>query len=106
MKKILFITNKYPNEIDKNTLVFLQQFVWEVADQGVDCAVICPVPININPRYISLPYSKNEITENGSEIKVYFPKYIGFGQTEVLGYNPAKITTRLFINAVRRTIEK
>lgn len=105
MKDICIITNKYPNELEENILVFLQQLVWEMADQSVNCTVICPVPVNINPRYLKLPYKSKEVTENGSEIKLYFPRYIGFGQTNILGYNPAKVTTNTFTNAVRRTLK-
>src|SRR5690625_680778 len=105
MKKLCVITNKYPNKLEKNILVFLQQLVWEMADQNNNCTVICPVPININPKYLKLPFKTTEKTENGSEVTIYFPKYIGFGQSKILGYNPAKITTNTFTNAVRRTIK-
>src|SRR5690625_774671 len=105
MKDICIITNKYPNKFEENILVFLQQLVWEMADQNNKCTVICPVPININPKYLKLAFKTTEKTENGSEVTIYFPKYIGFGQSKILGYNPAKITTNTFTNAVRRTIK-
>lgn len=102
--KITFITNKYPNPVEENVLVFLQQLVWSMADKGIECTVICPVPVNINPKYIKFPYKTYEKTENGSEVTVYFPKYIGFGQSEILGYNPARITTNNFTRAIRRVM--
>src|SRR5690625_1923605 len=105
MKDICIITNKYPNKFEENILVFLQQLVWEMADQNNKCTVICPVPININPKYLKLAFKTTEKTENGTEVTIYFPKYIGFGQSKILGYNPAKITTNTFTNAVRRTIK-
>lgn len=102
--KITFITNKYPNPVEENVLVFLQQLVWSMADKGIECTVICPVPVNINPKYIKFPYKTYEKTENWSEVTVYFPKYIGFGQSEILGYNPARITTNNFTRAIRRVM--
>src|SRR5690625_6606801 len=105
MKEVCIITNKYPNKLEENTLVFLQQLVWEMADQNIKCTVICPVPININPKYLKLPYQIKETTENGSEITVYFPKYIGFGQTPIFGYNPTKITTNRFTKTVEKTLK-
>src|SRR5690625_2947181 len=106
MKNLVFITNKYPNLIEENVLVFLQQLVWEMADLNNNCTVICPVPININPNYYKLPYKNIEKTENGNIITVYFPKYIGFGQSEIFGYNPARITTSTFTRAVKKVIRK
>src|SRR5690625_3518694 len=106
MKNLIFITNKYPNPIEENVLVFLQQLVWEMSNLNNKCTVVCPVPVNINPKYYKLPYKKTEKTENGNTISVYFPKYIGFGQSEILGYNPAKITTSTFTKAVKKVIKK
>lgn len=106
MKKIAFITNKYPNSIENNVLVFLQQLVWEIAELDEDCIVICPVPVNINPKYLKFPYKTYEKTENGSEVTIYFPKYIGFGQSDIFGFNPAKLTTNNFTRAVKKVIGK
>lgn len=105
MKEIYIITNKYPNPIEKNVLVFVQQLVWTFADLNIKCSVICPVPININPKYMRFPYKMTETTENGAKVEVYFPKYIGFGQSNILGYNPAVITTYLFEKAVNKVID-
>lgn len=106
MKKLCLITNKYPNEFEPNVLVFVQQLVWEFADKGVECSVICPIPININPKYINLPYVSREKTSKNNEIDIYRPKYIGFGQSDILNYNPSKLTTNNFTSAVSRTIKK
>lgn len=106
IKRIVVITNKYPNKYEKNVLVFLQQLVWQFADMGIACTVISPVPVNIKPQYICLPFHTNEYTENGALIDVYYPKYIGFGQTKVFGINPTKLTTSLFSWSVKKTIKK
>lgn len=104
LKNICIITNKYPNPIEPNVLVFVQQLVWTMADLRMDCTVICPMPININPSYAKFPNKIIEQTENGNLVTVYLPKYIGFGQSDILGFNPARITTKLFTHAVSRVI--
>lgn len=105
MKNICIITNKYPNPLEPNVLVFVQQLAWSLADKGIECSVVCPMPININLDYMNFPSSKIETTDNGNEIKVYMPKYIGFGQSDILKYNPAKLTTNNFTKAVSKVIK-
>ena len=96
---VCFITNKYPNEVDKNTLIFLKQLVDEIANQGVKCSVICPVPTNINRNYKKLPLKRVE-----GKVIVYYPRYFGLGQRNYLFFNPAKITTHFFAKAVEETM--
>lgn len=105
MQRLSIITNKYPNEIEPNVLVFVQQLVWAMADLGIDCSVICPMPVNLNPRYFKFPYKSVEITENGSKVTVFRPKYIGYGQSDIWRFNPAKITTHNFTRAVAKVIQ-
>lgn len=64
------------------------------------------MPVNINPMYFGFPYKKIETTGKGATIEVHLPKYIGFGQSDILGFNPAKITTHNFTRAVQNVIEK
>lgn len=106
IKQICIITNKYPNSIEGNVLVFVQQLAWSFADSGIICKVVCPMPINLNPKYLKLPYKVAEKTENGFSVMVYRPKYIGFGQSYYLGFNPARITTLFFTRSVIRTVFK
>lgn len=106
MKSICFITNKYPNLAEPSVLVFLQQLVWSIADKGIKCTVIAPMPTNIYPQYKKQPYHTTETTENGASVDVYWPKYTGFGDShKILGWSPAKLTTSLFTNAVIKTIK-
>mgnify|MGYP001088541471 CR=1 FL=1 len=105
LRSIAIITNKYPNKVEPSAMVFVQQLVWTFADKGIKCNVICPMPININPKYAQLPYDTVEYTENGSEITVYRPKYVGFGKRPILGISGGKITTRNFTKAAESVIE-
>ena len=106
MKKICFISNKYPNPLDPNVLVFLQQFVWSVAEKGYQCTIICPLPVNINPAFLKFPKSKLEFSENGALIRIYYPRYISFGQKMHLGVRLACLTSHNFIKAVDSAIKK
>ena len=97
---ICFMTNKYPNEVDGNTLVFLKQLVDEIAEQDVKCSVVCPVPTSINRNYKKLPLRRVE-----GKVTIYYPRYFGLGQRNYLCFNPAKITTHFFTKAVEKTIK-
>ncbi len=100
MNSICIICSLYPNAIEPTNQVFVQRFAWAMADLGVECTVICPTAINLHPALAKLCYSPTEITDKGSVIKVYFPKFISFGQRNVFGYKTAGLTTNLFYKAV------
>lgn len=107
MKSICFIANKYPNEVDPNGLIFVQQLVWSIADSGKNCIVICPLALNLNIRYAKIPEHIRETTENGYVIDVYFPKFFGLGQSHyVFGKSPAPLTTTLFTKAILQVIRR
>ena len=100
---ICFITNKYPNIVEPNVIVFLQQLVSAIAEEGIKCTVICPVQINVYPRLHILPKLRVD-HYMGNNIEVYFPRYFGLGMTDFLGYNPALITTHFFEKAVDKVL--
>ena len=104
---ICYIANKYPSKHDPNVLVFVQQLVWALADEGQDVSVISPVPININPNYRDIPFRYDERTERANLVAVYRPKTIGFGQSRyIFGKSPIKVTTRFIELACVRAIRK
>ncbi len=100
---ICFITNKYPNAVEPNAIVFLQQLVAAISHKGVRCSVICPVPTNLNRAYKKLPLHSVEKYGEG-EAEVYYPRYFGLGQKDYGFINPAKFTTRRFTKAVEKTV--
>lgn len=107
MNSICIIVNKYPNPIEPNVLVFVQQLVWTLADQGIKCSIICPVPVNLDLRYSRFPFARTEKTENGRTVMIYHPRYIGFGQTHrVLGVRTALLTTYIFSRVIIKAISK
>lgn len=84
----------------------MQQLVWTMADMGCSVDVIVPIPININYKYWRFPEKTVEKTLLGNKVRVFYPKYFSFGQTDVLNVNPAKITTRNFELACEKVIDK
>lgn len=106
MKSICIITNKYPTKYNTSASVFVQQLVCGLADQGINCTVICPIPININViQGIKLPFKTIEITSKGTKVDVFFPKYIGFGQQDLKIMNTASLTLETFICAVKKVMK-
>ena len=102
MKSICILSSLYPNTINPTSQVFVQQLAWAIADMGVECTIICPVAVNLHPRLRKLPESLTEISDNGALIKVFFPKFISFGQRTVFGIKTARLTTNLYFKAVER----
>lgn len=104
---ILIFVNKYPNEIEPNVCVFIQQLVWQFADLGYKCTVISPLPINLNLKYCKLKEKSYEITENNERIDIYRPKYLSLGQGDgPLQKLRVRITTFLYEKAIIRIIKK
>lgn len=104
--KICIITSKYPTNVDKTALTFVQQLAWAMADESVDVCVICPLPININRKFVKVPFKAIEKTYKKNKVEVFFPKYIGFGQQEILFFNTAFFTTISFTHAVQSVINR
>lgn len=107
MIDILILANKYPNPVEPNVCVFIQQLVWQFADMGYSCKVISPLAVNLNLKYKDINEISCEKTENENEVIVYRPKYLSSGQA----YGPFQktrvfITTELYEKAVGRIIEK
>ena len=107
MKSIMIITNKYPNITDPNVCVFVQQLVWTMADLGYQCMVVVPLPINLNKAFVNFPEKKEEITENGSKIIIYYPKYVSVGQAGTFMQKArVRFTTAKFIKAVNKVLSE
>lgn len=101
MKSISIIVNKYPNELEPNVCVFIQQLVWSLADNGIKCVVVAPVPINLNIKYVRFSKKRDEYTENGNKVEIFHPKYISLGQKgKTLQKLRVNVTTKLFTKAV------
>lgn len=106
MKSICIITSKYPSKHDPAALVFVQQLAWAIADMGIDCTIVCPIAYNIEIKKAKkLPKKTDEYTELGSKIKIYYPRYFGFGQRDLKLLNTAKLTLERFSKAVLKIVK-
>ena len=107
MKSIAVIVNKYPNKLEPNVCVFVQQLVWSFADFGYDCSVICPMPVNFRKEYLNFPEFRIEKNENDKEIKIFHPKYISMGQSgTLLQKQRVAFTTEMYTRAVDSVLKK
>lgn len=107
MKDIYVLVNKYPNKIEPNVCVFIQQLVWSFADEGYMCKVINPLPINLNSKYLKFPKHIIEKNENGKNIEIFYPKYISLGQDKkILQKFRVWFTTKMYIKAVDSILKK
>lgn len=107
MRNICFVLNKYVNRYEPNMLVFVQQLAWKMADLGKKVTIIAPSAINLNFKYIKLPYHSVEKTPVGNTIDIYRPKTIGFGQSRLIfGKSPIRLTTYFMEKSALRTIRK
>lgn len=104
MKKILFIGD-YPNSVEPVRNVFFQKLIWKLADMGVECTVIAPIPIR-NKKSLETVSRTIENTTNGQEIKVYYPKYVSFSAYKIGNFNTATLSELAFRKAVWKIVNK
>jgi len=81
----------------------VQKLVWALADIGVKCTVIAPVPVNQYLKtYKSQPYHAIEKSPLGNDINLYFPRYFTFGQRKVAGFATSRFTVEAFHKVAKR----
>ena len=93
---ILFV-GMYPNKINPYRNVFFRNLIYAMADEGVNCTVISPVPVT-KYRFAtpSIPKETIDKTPNGNSVKVYYPRFISVSSKKILGFNTGILTERLF----------
>ena len=93
---ILFV-GMYPDEVNKYRNVFFQNLIYAMADAGVNCTVISPVPVT---RYLAdtSKVSKKRIdtTPKGAKVEVYHPRYISLSAKRIGCVNTGIYTETLF----------
>ena len=99
MKQICFILDWYPTKTN-NGCVFAKHLIWAIADRGFECVVIAPNIKNVSSEKI--PYSRSEITSNGSVINIFTPSYLHFSSRK----QTIKLSMNSHYKAVMRTIKK
>lgn len=80
---ILFV-GMYPDEHNKYRNVFFQNLIFAMADSGVKCTVISPVPVTKYRKEIT-KVSKERIdkTQRGNMVRVIHPRYVSLSSKKI-----------------------
>ena len=101
----------YPNNVNEYRNVFFQNLIFAMADAGVKCTVVSPVPIT---KYWGktrrIPKKTVHTTPLGSTVEVYYPRVISASSKQIGPYNTEHLSEALFeraaLNAVRKLDQK
>lgn len=107
MKKLnaLFI-GMYPNIISPYRNVFFQNLIFAMADMGVDCTVISPVPLTkYGLKTRSIKHMTIHETSKGSKVTVYYPTYVSASSKQIGNFNTEKLSERWFEDSVVRVVK-
>lgn len=100
IKKICFITPRYPTE--KNPVhTFVEQLICEIAGNGIECVVISPYSIteHLVRKSEKIPRTRVRVTKHGNKITIYSPYYVSLSD-KILGVNTSFLSYVNFRNAV------
>ena len=101
INSICLLSSRYPNVLTPTRHVFVQKLAHAFADIGLKVSIIAPIPIN---QYIcvyrNLPPTSCERSPSGRNVDLHYPRYISFGQRNIVGVRTARFTTQCFAQAV------
>ena len=103
---ILFV-GMYPDEYNKYRNVFFQNLIFAMADAGVNCTVISPVPVTKYRRAISV-VSKERIdtTPRGGKVRVIHPRFISLSSKKIGPINTGYYSEILFQKAALKAAKE
>lgn len=96
---MLFV-GMYPDKVSPYRNVFFQNLIYAMADSGVECTVISPIPITryrTKTRYVSK--KRKDITPRGNTVTVYHPRYISLSSKRIASLNTGIWSEKLFEEA-------
>ena len=103
---ILFV-GMYPDEHNKYRNVFFQNLIFGMADAGVNCTVISPVPVTKYRKAISkVSKERIDITTKGNKVRVIHPRYISLSSKKIGPIRTGVLSERLFEYAVRKVVQR
>lgn len=104
INSILFV-GSFPNPIDKYKGVFFQNLVFAIADKGIKCTVINPTSItHYKKRIKEIPYQMTYKTSNGSQVDVYYPKFISYSSRKLGPFNTGRMTEKALQSCALKTV--
>ena len=103
---ILFV-GMYPDEYNKYRNVFFQNLIFAMADAGVNCTVISPVPVTKYRRAISM-VSKERIdtTPRGGKVRIIHPRFISLSSKKIGPINTGYYSEILFQKAALKAAKE
>lgn len=110
VKKILFV-GMYPDEYSPYRNVFFQNLIFKMADNGIECTVISPVPVTRYRKHLKEVSKKRiDITKSGSRVTVYHPRYISLSNKKLgnikTGYYSEKLFQIAALNCANKLTDK
>ena len=100
--KILFV-GMYPDNVNPYRNVFFRNLIYAMADKGVECTVVSPVPITKYRRRTKLiPKKITDQSLKGNKIEIYYPRYISLSSKRILSFNTGIWSEKLFNRAVKK----
>ena len=106
IKSALFV-GMYPNEVNKYRNVFFQNLIFAIADKGVKCTVISPVPVTKYRRRVKeIPQKTIHKTSKGNDVIVYYPRYISASSKQIGRFNTEVLSERFFEYAAIKVAKK
>lgn len=103
---ILFV-GMYPDEYNKYRNVFFQNLIFAMADAGVKCTVISPVPVTKYWRAITtVSKERIDITPKGSKVRVIHPRFMSVSAKRIGPFQTGVYSEKLFEHAVRKAASR
>lgn len=97
----------YPNVVSPYRNVFFQNLIFAMADMGVDCTVISPVPITkygLNVKKVD--YRTIHETPKGSKVTVFYPWYISASSKQIGSFNTETLSEKWFENSIMKSVKQ
>lgn len=103
---ILFV-GMYPDEYMPYRNVFFQNLIFAMADAGVECTVISPVPVTRYRKNLKMVSTHRvDKTPKGSKVNVYHPRYISLSSKHIGSFNTGIWSEKLFQNCALKMARK
>ena len=97
---ILFV-GQYPDEYNKYRNVFFQNLIFAIADAGVNCTVISPIPVTKYRSHLKdVSRERIDHTSKGSSIRVMQPRYVSLSCKRIGSIHTGIYSEMLFEKAV------
>ena len=78
-----------------------------MADMGVNCTVISPVPVTKYRLSVTkIKYKTIHRTANGAEITVYYPRYVSVSSKQIGSFNTEKLSEKWFEDSIMKAVKK